>query len=94
MTLAIAGMSCGGCVAKVRTALGAIPGARVDAVAVGSATVSYDATRTTPATIAEAIHDAGFELVPAGASVAADATGVAVGDCCGGDARARKHRGG
>jgi copper chaperone CopZ len=73
ITLAISGMSCGGCVTNVRTALGAIAGTRVDAVAVGSATVSYDATRTTPAAIAQAVRDAGYELVTADAPVAAGA---------------------
>lgn len=83
MTLAISGMSCGGCVTNVRTALGAIPGTRVDAVAVGSATVSYDATRTNPAAITQAVHDAGYEIIPAG-------TPVAAGDRSGGDARGRR----
>ena len=83
MTLAISGMSCGGCVTKVRTALGAIPGTRIDAVAVGSATVSYDATRTTPAAIAQAVQDAGYEIAPAG-------TPVTAGNRSGGDARGRR----
>jgi copper chaperone len=48
VTLAISGMSCGGCVSKVSNALTTIPGVQVDAVTVGSATVSYDNARTTP----------------------------------------------
>jgi copper chaperone CopZ len=101
MTLAISGMSCGGCVTNVRTALGAIPGARVDTVAVGSATVSYDVTRTTPAAIAQAVRDAGYDLVSAGTPVAAGATdavdaaaaaaaAVVAGDCCGDGASGRR----
>ena len=73
VTVAIAGMSCGGCVNNVRTALAAVPGTRVDAVAVGSATVSYDATRTTPAAIEKAIRGAGYEPLAAAAPVAAKA---------------------
>ncbi len=40
--LSIEGMSCGGCVRHVTQALGAIPGARVEEVKVGEATVSID----------------------------------------------------
>jgi copper chaperone len=46
-TIAISGMTCGGCVSAVRKALGAVPGVHVDAVTVGSASVSYDVSRTT-----------------------------------------------
>jgi copper chaperone CopZ len=97
MTLAISGMSCGGCVTNVRTALGAIPGTRIDTVAVGSATVSYDATRTTPVAIAQAVRDAGYEVVTAGTPVAAgttdavaDVAAVVAGDCCGDGASGRR----
>ena len=69
-TMAISGMSCGGCVSNVRKALGAVRGARVDAVTVGSATVSYDATQTTPAALEKAIRDAGYHLATAGVPVA------------------------
>ena len=54
-TMAIAGMSCGGCVSAVQKALRAVPGARVDDVTVGSATVSYDASLTNPAALAQAV---------------------------------------
>lgn len=83
MTMAISGMTCGGCVSGVRNALRAVPGTRVDAGAVGSATVSYDAARTTPALIAQAVRDAGYESVTGGALIAAGVTGAA-GGCCGG----------
>ncbi len=91
MTLAIAGMSCGGCVTKVQKALGAVPGTRVDAVAVGSASVSFDATRTTPEAIAQAVRDAGYELLTDGAPVAA---GAANGGCCCGGGPPVQNRGG
>ncbi|MEP7383143.1 MAG: heavy-metal-associated domain-containing protein [Gemmatimonadota bacterium] len=79
-TLGISGMSCGGCVSTVRKALDTVPGIRVDAVTVGSATVSYDESQTTPAAIAQVIRDAGYEPITAGAPVTAGAGG---GCCCG-----------
>ncbi len=60
-TLAIGGMSCTHCVRAVHTALADLPGARVERVDVGSATVRYDPARTTPAAIAEAVRDAGYD---------------------------------
>jgi copper chaperone len=60
-TIAIDGMSCGGCVSNVQKALRALPGAHVDAVSVGSATVSYDAHLASPAMLGQAIRDAGYE---------------------------------
>ena len=83
-TMAIAGMSCGGCVSAVQKALRAVPGARVDDVAVGSATVSYDASLTNPAALAQAVRDAGYRPLTAALPVAAGATGAA-GGCCGGN---------
>ncbi|CAN5771043.1 hypothetical protein BH11GEM1_BH11GEM1_33680 [soil metagenome] len=87
LTMAIAGMSCGGCVTKVRNALGALSGTHVDAVAVGSATVTYDESQTTPAAIAQAVTDAGYEVVDspalAGATVGAGKAGTGGGCCCG-----------
>ena len=80
--IAISGMSCGGCVSAVRKALDKVPGIRVDAVTVGFATVSYDATRTSPAAITQAVRDAGYQPVTSGAPVAAAA---ARGACCGDD---------
>jgi copper chaperone CopZ len=65
-TLAIGGMSCGGCVNAVGKALRAVAGAQVDAVTVGSATVSYDAGVTTIAKLEQAVRDAGFDIGPIG----------------------------
>ena len=76
MTMAISGMSCGGCVSRVRKALEGVSGTRVEAVTVGSATVAFDASRTTPGALAEAVRAAGYETVAAGARVAAG------GGCC------------
>lgn len=79
ITMAISGMSCGGCVKRVTQALSTIPGTRVDAVTVGSATVSYDESRTTPAAIDRAVREAGYQPGPVGAAVPV-APG---GGCCG-----------
>ena len=82
MTMAISGMHCGGCVNAVRQALRAVPGLRVDSVAVGSARVTYDATRTTPETIAEAIQHAGYQPDLADTAVAVGGGSKKRG-CCG-----------
>ena len=85
MTIPIGGMSCGGCVSTIRSALRAVPGVRVDAVTAGSATVSYVEARTSPAAIAKAIHDAGYEPFVAAAPTAARSSCCGgTGGCCGG----------
>ena len=78
ITMPIAGMSCGSCVRTVAKALSAVPGVRVEAVTVGSATLTYDPKRTTPAAIAEAVQRAGYQPAPAGTRV------PVAGGCCGG----------
>ena len=61
--LKIDGMSCGHCVRAVEGALKGVPGVTVEAVAVGSARVSYDAARTTPSSITQAVEDEGYAVV-------------------------------
>ncbi len=82
MTMSVSGMHCGGCVTKVRQALQEVPGLRVDAVAVGSARVTYDAARTNPETIADAIRQAGYQPDGADATVAVGGSTGKCG-CCG-----------
>lgn len=60
VTLAINGMSCGHCVARVKQTLAALPGVRVQEVAIGSASVSYDASATSPEKIETAVRAAGY----------------------------------
>jgi copper chaperone CopZ len=60
LTLTIDGMSCGHCVARVKQTLAAAPGVHVDGVAIGSASLAYDATETTPDEIAAAVSNAGY----------------------------------
>jgi copper chaperone CopZ len=62
LALTIDGMSCGHCVASVRKALAAVPGVHVDDVAIGTATVSYDAKSATPDGIARAVTGAGYAV--------------------------------
>jgi copper chaperone CopZ len=64
IALAIAGMSCGHCVAAVRQALATVPGIADAQVAIGSATFTVqpgvDAS-TVRASAVEAIQDAGYD---------------------------------
>jgi copper chaperone CopZ len=60
LTLAIDGMSCGHCVARVKQTLASVPGVQVEDVAIGSASVAYDAAETTPENIAAAASAAGY----------------------------------
>lgn len=62
----IDGMSCGHCVAAVRRALEALPGVKVDEVAVGSAIVELDESATPPQAVADAIEDAGYAVIASG----------------------------
>jgi copper chaperone CopZ len=66
ITLAITGMSCGHCVAGVRSALAAVPGVEVEQVQIGAATVRVDGAHAAGATEAllAAVEDAGYEARP------------------------------
>ena len=61
LTLRIDGMSCTHCVRAVRDALAEVPGTTVERVDVGGATVAYDPAQTSPAQLAAAVRDAGYE---------------------------------
>jgi len=61
LTLAIQGMGCGHCVARVKEALGKLAGVQTETVEIGSATVRYDAAQATPESIRQAIEDLGYE---------------------------------
>ena len=62
-TLEIDGMHCEHCVAAVRSALESLEALTVQDVEVGAAEVTYDAADISTAQLAEAIDDAGFDLV-------------------------------
>ena len=65
ISIPIAGMSCGGCVNRVRDALTRIPGVQVEQVKVGSATVAYDPVVVNSDAIREAIARAGYQPLAA-----------------------------
>lgn len=71
VTLEISGMSCGHCVAAVKSALNAAPGVAVQDVTIGSATVKLE-PQTSPDIAVEAVREAGYEARVA--SGTADAT--------------------
>ena len=63
-TLNVSGMTCQGCVASVTRVLKAVPGVSDVVVTLqpGTATVVYDATRTTLPVLKAAIEDAGYDV--------------------------------
>ncbi len=63
LALEISGMSCGHCVGAVKKALAAVPGVTVEQVAIGSATVLFDAQVVDVARIAAAVDEAGFVVL-------------------------------
>lgn len=65
LTMQITGMTCGHCVAGVTRALQGVPGVTVDQVVIGSASVEYDSTATTPTDIAKAVEEEGYHVVSA-----------------------------
>lgn len=62
-TFEISGMSCGHCVKAVDKALQQADGVTVESVAIGSATVAYDESKTDAKAIAQAIDDAGYQVL-------------------------------
>jgi copper chaperone len=58
--IAISGMSCGHCVARVSKALSALPGVRVDSVEVGSARVAYEAAAISRERVLAAVRELGY----------------------------------
>lgn len=60
LELKIQGMSCQGCVTRVKKTLEGIHGVHVDAVEVGSAKLRLDA-ETTPAQVIAALDEAGYD---------------------------------
>lgn len=67
-TLTIQGMTCGGCVAAVKLQLKRTPGVVAYEVSLekGQAEVTYDAAKTAPAKIAEAVSSTGYTVSVAG----------------------------
>lgn len=66
LTLKITGMTCGHCVGQVTKALTQLDGVQIKTVKVGEALVDYDQREITPADIARAVNEVGYESKPAG----------------------------
>jgi copper chaperone len=65
VTMTVQGMTCGGCVASVTRVLKAVPGVADVAVTLQppAAKVTFDAAKTAPPALKEAIEGAGFDVV-------------------------------
>ena len=61
LKLEVTGMSCNHCIQAVRDALGSVPGVKVEAVQVGSASVSYDESKAKVGDLIDAVYNAGYE---------------------------------
>ncbi len=68
LDLDISGMSCGHCIARVKQALEATAGVRVESVKVGSAHLAFDPAVTTPERISAAVTGSGYVAHVAGAA--------------------------
>jgi len=67
-TLAVKGMTCGGCVAAVKVQLKKTPGVTAYEVSLdkGEAAVTYDPARTDPKKVAESVSKTGFKATVKG----------------------------
>ncbi|MBI4824857.1 MAG: heavy-metal-associated domain-containing protein [Nitrospirae bacterium] len=63
INLKIEGMSCGHCVMAVKKALDNLAGVTSSEVAIGSAKVAYDGTKTDREKIEDAVRKAGYQIV-------------------------------
>ena len=62
-TLEIGGMTCGHCLRMVKQALDGMSGVSLDDLRIGKATVTFDETEVSADKIAEAVRDAGYEVL-------------------------------
>lgn len=62
VTLAIEGMSCQHCVARVKKAIDALSGVKKSDVTIGSATVQFDESKAKKEDIIMAIEKAGYKV--------------------------------
>ncbi len=62
ITLKIDGMSCQHCVMSVKKAIDGVEGVNTSDVALGTAKVVYDDTKTNRDTIANAVKNAGYKI--------------------------------
>lgn len=62
-TLEIGGMTCGHCLRTVKDTLTELAGVQLDEVRIGKATVTFDEAQVSVEAIAEAIRDAGYDVL-------------------------------
>ncbi len=62
LTLTIGGMSCQHCVAAVKRSIDSIEGVESTDIAVGSANVSYDESKTSKEAIIDAVTKGGYTI--------------------------------
>ncbi len=62
ITLKIDGMSCQHCVMSVKKAIDGVEGVNTSDIALGTAKVVYDDTKTNRDTIANAVKNAGYKI--------------------------------
>jgi copper chaperone len=63
LSLEISGMSCGHCVRAVESALKQADGVSVQSVAIGSATIEFDPTKTSAEQIAVLLKEEGYPVL-------------------------------
>ena len=59
--LEVKGMSCAHCVDAVSAALSELEGVKVESVAIGSATLTFDPEKASIGALVDAVSDAGYE---------------------------------
>lgn len=62
-TLEIGGMTCGHCLRTVQQAISGVEGVTLDELQIGKATVTFDETKLGADVIAEAVRDAGYDVL-------------------------------
>ncbi len=62
-TMEIGGMTCGHCLRMVKQALDGLTGVTLDDLRIGKAVVTFDETAVDASVIAEAVRDAGYEVL-------------------------------
>lgn len=62
-TMEIGGMTCGHCLRMVQQALTSLEGVKLDELRIGKATVTFDETKISGDAVAEAVRDAGYDVL-------------------------------
>jgi copper chaperone len=62
-TMEIGGMTCGHCLRMVQQALTSLDGVKLDELRLGEAVVTFDEATISSDAVAEAVRDAGYEVL-------------------------------